>query len=234
MYLRWTAWVMALWCAAPQAVYGQMHVPPLQPKAVARDILSNHRLYHLEATPGNPPPSTLERALHWAGQALQKILKPIFKNAHMPAQVLTWAGYVVIIAAMSAMVLLVVRVWLRLARRAAALPSSTPLLPELATADLYAQACTCAERGDYGAALARLFQAALRTLEQAGIVDGRPAATVGECRNAVRFGNPRALGPFEVIARGFTTTLYAERPIAADDWNEARAAYIALGNRVAD
>ncbi|MDQ2680414.1 MAG: hypothetical protein M3Y21_05245, partial [Candidatus Eremiobacteraeota bacterium] len=105
--------------------------------------------------------------------------------------------------------------------------ATSTALPEVADANaLYAQSCSAAERGAYREAASKLFLAALSVIDSRGLVGARPSRTVGELRRELR---PSPLAPdFEIIARSFTSAVYAEHTVAREDWLYAHDAYMHL------
>lgn len=217
----------------PQPGSGKAPAPLRDPRIVAAEILSNHRLYRLDGVPQQRPGGLLERAMGWTRRALERLLVPMLRGARFPAELLTRTGYLILAAGLVAILFSAMRIVLRLRGKAGTVHQSSPLPSSVNIAELYAQSCAASERGDYVTAFARLFKAALAALAEAGVLCPRPAATVGDYRSEVRSSNPLVLSAFEVIARGFTAAMYAELPVVAADWDEARAAYFALRERVA-
>ncbi len=232
MLVRCALCALLLFCAAPQPGFCASRAPLHDPKVLAREILSNHRLYRLEVSLREPPPSLLQRAVTWASRAIARILEPIFTRTRLPAELLTRAGEIFLILALVGLGRLLTRLRLR-RRMSGPVAQSSPLPSRVSAAELYAQGCAACEHRDYVAALARLFQAALSSLAEARVLDATPSATVGEYRSAVQRGKPLALSAFDTIARGLTQAIYAERPITRGDWDEARAAYLSLQQQVA-
>jgi len=93
---------------------------------------------------------------------------------------------------------------------------------------LYELSRQAAELGDYRAAVALLFAAAMRRLERLGFAREDPSRTVNEWRRELRGTQPAVLPAFDAIARPFVAAYYAETPVERGQWMEAHDAFIAL------
>jgi hypothetical protein len=95
-------------------------------------------------------------------------------------------------------------------------------------AAFYREACEAAGRGDYGNAALLLFAATVALLDLRGVIAGKRSATVGDLRRELRAGHATLVPAFDAVAAPFVEKAYAERAVAAPQWQRARTGYDAL------
>jgi hypothetical protein len=201
--------------------------PPIDARALARLILSEHR-FRLGTHAAAPPRTWWDIALSWLGDRWVAFLAAFTTHVRFgkTAGVLVGDILVVVIAVFVLAVLF--RLLSNTVADAAPARSAAPLPRTLRAHALYEKSLRTAAAGDYAAAIAMLFRAALVCLDVRGVVHDRPSFTVNETRRAVREHAAAYIDGFEILARIFTDVLYAERPVTADQWSRAREAYAAI------
>lgn len=197
--------------------------------AQARAILADRRRFSFGAIQKPPPKTVWERLQDWIGARWEALLKALFGRVHLSANANVAIGDVMFVLALVAFLAIAVRLAWQYARKSAApLEDAFALDPAQSAAAIAARANRRAEEGDYNAAVALLFSAALHVLADRGIVDADGARTVGELRRAVKRRSSAAAGPFATLAMLLTRAVYAEVTLDAQDWNGATHAYAAL------
>ena len=89
-----------------------------------------------------------------------------------------------------------------------------------------------AENGAYGSAVRLLFAAGVTLLDLRGVVHDERSTTINEVRRLLRVRNASAEVPFIDLACIYTNVAYAERPVNAALWEDAKAAYERLSESV--
>jgi len=172
-----------------------------------------------------------ERAYDWVRDQLSGLWKRLFSSARLGRGGALAIGDLLTIAAIVAAAWALYRLvrGLNLARRPRT--ATTPLGPDAGASELHARARACAQRGEYAAAARLLFAAAIVLLDRSGVVTDDRAATVGDLRRRLRSGAPSLEPDFNEVAAAFVAGAYAERALAASDWERAQAGYSALAQR---
>lgn len=201
--------------------------PPLDPKTLAHTILSEKRF---RVTIPTTHRSVLEIVWDWLRDLWSRLADAFFSHVHIGNRAGVTIGFVVETLLVAAVIFMIVRLAFG-AVRDARHPRSAPAHPLAERPEpqvLYAQSRRAAAQGDYRAAIALIFQAALLRLERLGLVREDPSRTVNECRRSVAAREPAVAPVFDAIARPFTAAFYAELPVVQAQWRAAHDAYITL------
>jgi hypothetical protein len=200
--------------------------PPLDPQALAHTILSEKRF--LVAIPTTHR-SLWEMFWDWLRDLWSRLADAFFSHVHIGNRAGLTIGVVVEAILIAAVVFMLIRLLVGVVRDARHPRSAARALAEPADPQaLYAQSRRAAARGDYRAAIALIFGAALLRLERLGLVREDPSRTVNECRRSVAAREPALASVFDAIARPFTAAFYAELPVAQAQWLAAHDAYVTL------
>ncbi len=155
-------------------------------------------------------PSVWDRLVSWFVQWVSDLLSgmPAGGSPLVP---------IVILAATTVAVLLVLAHGGRLQQRTRARPSS-PLFDDARTAEhLRADAAAAARRGDWEAATLDQFRAIIRSLDERAILDDRPGLTAWEASRAAELSFP-ALGTlWRQAASTFDAVRYGHTPAKPED-----------------
>lgn len=201
--------------------------PPHDPHALAREILSERRFRVHVANPAHK--TWWEVATSWLQDRWNELGRTFAHHVHIGAKASVAAGDIIL--AVTAGVVLIVAIRLISAYvRETVIPAHAvrEIAPHLAAEALFAQSMHAGELGEYAAAIALVFRAALAALDIRGVVHDQPSRTVNECRREVRERAPAFLAPFDALARIFTAALYADAPVTQAQWAAAREAYTRL------
>ena len=208
--------------------------PHGDPAAVVGRVLANPAYARAPATVrGNPLQSLFALALRWL---VDHVLRPLFHpfaRALAASHGLSSAiGAGVIVVTLGVLAFAVFRLVLALAattRRASLQPEDArPLAPERSAAASRVAARAAAARGDFGAAIANLFAAALAALDARGLVPFDPARTPGEYRRLVRRARREAAPAFDELSERYVRAAFAARAAAGGDFEAAERALDAL------
>lgn len=207
---------------APLVPFAQ-RTAPLDPHALAQSIVGGMR-YRIASQP--KVPSLWERFWQWVAQMLDRLF------AHVPGPSQGVADALSLLLLLAG-VALVVFVLVRLLRNVSAAheekyPHARALHTRATAKRWYELALDAAQSGRYREAAVLLFRAALTILDLRGFVHDDPSHTVDECANELRERAPQYLTGFTAVARLFSAALYADAPVAAQDFERARSAYEAL------
>lgn len=201
--------------------------PPLDPRTLARHIVSEHR-FRLGINPPAQQRTWWDIALSWLGDRWMQLIAAFGTHVRFGNTAGVLVGDIVLVS----IVLFVLAVLFRLLSNTLAdapVASGAAALPRTQRAHaFYEKSVRSAADGEYAAAIALLFRAAVVSLDVRGIVHDRPSFTVNQMRSAVREHAAACVDAFDVLARIFTDVLYAERPASADEWTRARDAYAAI------
>jgi hypothetical protein len=206
--------------------------PHGDPDALVRTVLAAPGYRTAPAvTDVAPPPSFWSTFVAWiARHVLGPLLRPFARAIASTHGVGTAVGLALALLALAAIAFAVYR--LALAFVAPALASdpmrSAGIEPYGDAADWRARARDAADRGDYAAAIAALFRAALAALDERAIVRYDAARTPAEYRRLVRRERGPAAPAFDELAERFTRAVYAPRASGADDFAAAERAYAAF------
>lgn len=202
--------------------------PHADPAAVARAILSEPRFrVRVERAPAR---TWWDALRDWLGDRWHQLLDAFARNVHVGHGAGVAIGDLLIAGTVFAVVIVAVRLVLGMLREAHAPSGARPLPEHTDPRTLEAAARNAANSGAYAAAIAAIFQAAILRLDARGVLRDDPARTVNECRRDVRERAPHASASFDRIARLFTAAVYAEDPLTAEHWAQARAAYDVLAS----
>lgn len=170
----------------------------------------------------------------WLDDRWHQLVDAFAHHVHVGKNAGIAVGDIVLILTSAIVLLALIRLiagYVREAPRA----GGVPLIPRhVAAESLYARSVQAASAGDYASAVTLLFRAALVALDVRGVLHDEPSHTVNDCRREVRERAPRALPPFDALARVFTAAIYADAPVTPAQWNAAREAYAQLTGDVAD
>ncbi len=207
--------------------------PPAPPdlRALARRELAipgRYRLGNSPAAPGDADPIWL-RALRWLFDRWHDLWRGLASHVHVGDRAATGIGdgvlALVAAALMLALFFVARNVYVaRAASRLAAEPIGGPPDP----LSLYRRACDAAGRADYGGAVVLLFGATVATLGARGAIAGGPDASVGDIRRELRAAHPSVMPQFDAVAAPFVERAYAERTVAAPQWQQARTAFTTI------
>jgi hypothetical protein len=203
--------------------------PHGDPDRVAGEVLEQPA-YRVPATADHPPqPTVLEQLETWLRHWLSThlgFLHRLFTGVRGTGEVLE---LVVLIACGIALVVVGARALVMLARRATSAnesPSAVTMLPELRTAAQWRDLATAtAAEGRYEAAIAALFMAALRLLDEHGVVVFDAARTPGEYRRLVRRTLDRAAPAFDGLAARFVSVTYGAHEANHEDYHAVQRSY---------
>lgn len=203
--------------------------PPAILKALVAAELATRGRYQL--TPQKPRPARTSpwlQFLQWVRDRWNDLWHAAFGRVHLGRGGAVAAGDLLIIVVALLLLFIGYRLASNLAieRRAAA--RARKLDEPRDAAALYATACDFARSGDYARASAALFSAAVIALSARDIVRDDRSATVGDLRRTLRRESAELVGPFDEVAAAFVTGVYAERPLARDDWERALTGYRSL------
>jgi Domain of unknown function (DUF4129) len=218
------------------ATPGTAHVPAADPSATAMTITSQ-KVYQTGGAGPAPPPheSILERIIGWLGQRLGELIQRIFGvTASRPiiGQIVA-ALFIALVASLAAyLIYLLVMLFVR-GRRRMSIDEGTPLQERADPDALHELGLAAANEGRYAQAVSLLFQASLAAFDRSGKLAYDGSLTAGEYRRAVRRAVNAAAPYFDDIARTFVLAAFAERPVSADDFAAADAAYRSLRPLVA-
>ena len=203
------------------------HPPPVDPRALARTILSQRR-FQIHVT--RPPERTWwDVILQWLSDRWNQLVQALAQHVHLGGKADVVFGDLLVLAAIVLVVAAGIRLMLGIVReRDESVRTARPFERRASAAELYARSLQAAEAGSAALAVTLLFQAALARLDMSGLLRDDPSKTVNECLRAVAERAPACRAQFECIARLFTGALYGGAAISPDEWAAARGAYDAL------
>jgi len=211
------------------AASGVAFAPRRDPAALARAILAEPDLAHPQAKPTPHEKDLLERFFDWLDSILNELFAGLRKATNLSVGASRTLLLVLLaIASFGAIALLIAIVKRRVERRIGPLALARIRIGEDAAAtpaQLVIAARARAERGDYAAAIGLIFAAAVRALDERGIVAYDAARTPGEYRRAVRRSQAPFADAFDALTRGFVLAMYGTDATDALDWAGALAAY---------
>lgn len=168
-------------------------------------------------------------AVSWLQDRLRQLSEAFAHHVHLTGKTSVAVGDVILALASAVVLIVALRLIAGYVRERAAPASAIhEISPRLTADELYARSTRAAASGEYNAAITLLFRAALAALDIRGAVHDEPSRTVNECRRELRERASRLLPAFDALARIFTAALYADAPVTAVQWNEAREAYAQL------
>jgi hypothetical protein len=201
--------------------------PARTPHTLAVAELAFPGRYDLRDPNAAPPAKTpWERFWEWVGSQWNRLMDALFGHVKLGDAGSAALGDLLIAAVGILLIVVTFRFLVVLqidrARRGNAF---TPLENQKNAHALYLQACALAQNGAYEAAVQRLFLAAVTALDLRGVLQDNASATVGDMRRVLRGRNSALLVPFDGVAAPFVDAIYAETPIAATQWLQAKDAY---------
>jgi len=200
--------------------------PPVDPQTLARTILSEKRFRVAIPTTHR---SLWEMFWGWLRDLWSRLADAFFSHVHVGSRAGFTIGVATEVILIAVVVIVLIRLVIGIVRDARHPRSVARALAEPPDAqELYAQSRRAAAQGDYRAAVALIFRAALVRLERLGLVREDPSRTVNECRRSVAARAPALASGFDAIARPFTAAFYAELPVAQAQWLAAHDAYVTL------
>ncbi|MGB6517891.1 MAG: hypothetical protein WBE79_05210 [Candidatus Cybelea sp.] len=181
----------------------------------------------------SPPAAVSEpwwmRVWEWLSQRWQRLWNAIFARVHVGRAAAASIGDVLLVLLGLLLIFVVVRLLMNFhLARSTALLESTPLEGRPSPRALYKEACSAANRGDYGGAAVLLFAATVALLDRQGTVEAARSATVGDFRRALRRRNAALIPSFDAVAAPFVQRAYAERAVDELQWRRAREAFESL------
>lgn len=227
------------WTAANGRAIGRIHDAKIRqaeravfvrtaPEAqkIAQTILSDRAVYTFGAVQKPPPKTWWQRVQEWIGERWAALVKALFGRARMPAGVNAALGDVLLGLSIVAFMALLARLLITYSRRSLpADPRTYAVRSSQNAATFAARAFALGARGDFNAAAAAIFRAALHVLADRGALEADDARTAGELRRRIRAESPHLAAQFDVLARLLTQSVYAQTPLTQADWEDARAAY---------
>ena len=208
-------------------------VPRLDPQREAQSILSNTRRYHLASPSAIPKRTWWESLLQWLADRWSQLLDRLFGHAAMPARVNRPIADALLILCVLVFVALLARIVWLFGRGSRSRIAAQSIAPPADAATLLARSLEAAQRRDYGRAVTQLFAASVALISRSGHLHGHRSDTVGEMRRSIRASDPRLDEPFAELTHSLSQAVYAERPIASDDWSRSLLAYRRLESLLA-
>ena len=214
--------------AAPPVGASPKEMPNLQ--ALAQQELATAGRYQLTVTPARPEREPWwARLWDWISAKWHDLWNALFSRVHVGREAAASAGDVLLVLVVGLLIWVVVRILrnVQIARTSARSQSqalATPPDPQ----QVYDDARSAANRGDYGNAALLLFAATIALLSVRGAIDASRSATVGDLRRGLRAREKASVVPFDAVVAPFVQRAYAERPVAAAQWTIAESAFLAL------
>lgn len=198
---------------------------PIDPHLLVRTILSERRF--VVAIPATRR-TLWQMFWDWVHGLWARLADAIASRVHIGNFTAVVLGDLLVIALIALVAIVAVRLLLASRLHAQKHSVTNPLAaaedPEL----LHARSIRLAQQGDYRAAIALIFRAAIVRLERLGLVRGDPSTTVNEYRRALHLNERNVAAIFEGIARAFTAAFYAEHAVNQAHWLSAHDAYVRL------
>jgi hypothetical protein len=193
---------------------------------LAHTILAGPEFAHPHPKPEKKEESLVDRFFNWLGSILERLFKGLRRATNLNSQqnetlVLLLAA----LASLGALALLVTVIRRRVERRVGVSFGAAAVAQDAGSAELLAAARARADRGEFAQAIGLTFGAALRSLDERGIVGYDAARTPGEYRRAVRRAQAPLAEPFDTLARGYVVAVYGDREPDELAWASTRAAY---------
>ena len=196
--------------------------PRIDPQVLAARELSNTSRYPRTTQIAHVQKSWWQRLWDTLWNAWSKLLKALFARAKLGAGVEQSFGDVLI----AFVILLVLGLSIKLVLSARGERGRGDDVRALGLArdarELFGRACQAAAAGNRGVASHLAFLAVIVALDLGGIVSDEASATVGDVRARLSQTQPGLLGPYDLVARAFTTSAYAESPVDEPTWDAAR------------
>ncbi len=196
--------------------------PRFDPQVLAVRELSNTLRYPRTTQIAHVQKSWWQRLWDMAWRAWSKLLKALFARTKLGPGFEHSLGDLLI----AVVIVLVLGLSLKLVLSARAQPQRRDDVRALSLArdarDLFGRACQAATAGERGVASHLAFLAVIVALDLGGIVSDEASATVGDVRRRLAQTQPGLLGSYDLVARAFTTSAYAESPVDEPMWDAAR------------
>lgn len=201
-------------------------VPPRDAHWLAHTILAAPEFAHPHPKPRKKEESLIDRFFNWLGSILEKLFKGLRRATNLNSQQnQTLVLLLAALASLGALALLVTVVRRRVERRIGATMRTAAGSHDAGSAELLAAARARASRGEFAQAIGLTFGAALRSLDERGIVGYDAARTPGEYRRAVRRAQAPLAEPFDTLAREYVVAVYGNREPDELAWASTLAAY---------
>jgi hypothetical protein len=160
-------------------------------------------------------PSLFDRARHWAGQQLSRLLDDIV------------GGHLGVIGAVVLVLIVALLVWLAVVAVRGVQVDRRPGGVELGSlrrpaADWLAEAADCERRGDWRGALRARYRALVAELAGRGLVEEIPGRTTGEYRTEVGRSLPGAAPEFGSATDLFELAVYGDGPAGPPETERLR------------
>jgi hypothetical protein len=228
-FLRCAALALLVGVLAASPAPRQTHAS--DPDAVVRQILAGPSYHAAATTAVKREPTLLSRLLDWIGDRVKEAWHSFFRALRGAKDASAAFGIGLIVALLALLVVVVARVVAFFA--AGSQPQRgvidlSAVVARTSAAQWLAQARAAAERGDYGAAIAALFNAALHLLDERRLVPYDPARSPAEYRALVRRHASEAADQFETIARRFLIASFSRSATGRDDYEATLHAYTTL------
>ena len=201
------------------------------PAAIVRDVLAQPAYRAVATTSVQRDPTLLNKILDWIGERISAAWTTFFRALRGAKDAGAAFGIALIIAVLALLVLVVVRLVTFFAAGSAPRPAdarAAALVPRTSAAEWLARAREAAGRGEYGSAIAALFNAALRCLDERGDVPYDAARSPAEYRALVRARVAGGAPHFETIARRFILATFSRATPQREDYEAALSAYAVL------
>jgi hypothetical protein len=210
--------------------------PHGDPEVVVRSILAQPAYRTAPATADRlPEPTIWDRLQHWIGERIRDLLERFAHLFHGARGAGKPLGVLLLIVSGAALLVLLVRLLTRLTNRSrspVARNGSEALSTERSAAVWHALSLETASQGRYGAAVAALFMAALRLLDERRILAFDAARTPNEYRRRIARTLATASPAFDQLALCFVRATYAQILPERAVYDTAARAYVAFSSEI--
>jgi len=228
---RWLAANPAHRAAQLNAHAGTAPAPPDLGALAARELASSR--YRLDETHGSYAEPLWMRALRWLFGRWDDLWRALSGRLHVSerAAVGIGDGVLVLVGLVLAVAAFYILRNVYVARASARTPAE-PLAGAPDPLSLYQRACDAANRTEYGSAAVLLFGATVAMLGARGAIAAGAGSSVGDMRRELRARHEQIVGQFDAVATPFVQRTYADRAVAAAQWQRARTAFTTLWETV--
>ncbi len=220
----------ALLAAAPKAA-PKPAWPHGDPDAVIKRVLAQPAYRSERTTAVAAKQTLLEQILAWIKDKLGGVARAFLRALHGAQTASAAFGIGLIIAMLALLIFLIARI-VRFFAFGRGVPDQSvhgvASIAERGSSEWLGIARARAERADYAAAIAALFNAALRRLDERGIVPFDGSRSPGEYRALVRRALAPIAGAFDTLARRFLIASFSRDASGPADYEETLRAYGAL------
>lgn len=185
--------------------------------------------YHLHVTRAHR--SFFEQALQWVWAHVVMLWDSLMRHVHIGRSGLADVGDGVIVLCVLAIAAVAAHLLVQVQLDRVHADRSVEFSPARSAQTYVVAAAGAAADGDYARAVRLLFIAAVTLLDIRGVVHDERGATINDLRRALATRDAVLEASFVDIARIYTSAAYAERPLDADAWQRAQAAYARLKER---